>query len=98
MVFGVGCVGCWFGVWNLEFCVWVLFCVCNLVFVVLGFVFNKLVIFGVGLIGGLLVCVLCECVLGGVGEIVGVGCLCVLVECVLLFGVIDCVVVFDDDV
>nr|WP_249185060.1 prephenate dehydrogenase/arogenate dehydrogenase family protein [Burkholderia cenocepacia] len=66
--------------------------------VVSGFAFNKLVIFGVGLIGGSLARALRERAPGGAGEIVGVGRSRASVERALSLGVIDRAAALDDDV
>ncbi|HHT9047934.1 TPA: prephenate dehydrogenase/arogenate dehydrogenase family protein, partial [Burkholderia cenocepacia] len=63
-----------------------------------GFAFNKLVIFGVGLIGGSLARALRERAPGGAGEIVGVGRSRASVERALSLGVIDRAAALDDDV
>ncbi|VWB94972.1 prephenate dehydrogenase [Burkholderia lata] len=69
----------------------------NLALVVSGFAFNKLVIFGVGLIGGSLARALRERAPGGAGEIVGVGRSRASVERALALGVIDRAAALDDD-
>ncbi|SAL32016.1 prephenate dehydrogenase [Caballeronia sordidicola] len=63
---------------------------------VAAFSFNKLVIFGVGLIGGSLARALRERA-GATGEIIGVGRSARSVERALELGVIDSAVLFDDD-
>ena len=69
----------------------------HLALVVSGFAFNKLVIFGVGLIGGSLARALRERAPGGAGEVVGVGRSRASVERALALGVIDRAAALDDD-
>lgn len=69
----------------------------HLALVVSGFAFNKLVIFGVGLIGGSLARALRERAPGGAGEVVGVGRSAASVARAQALGVIDRAVALDDD-
>lgn len=69
----------------------------HLALVVSGFAFNKLVIFGVGLIGGSLARALRERAPVGAGEIVGVGRSRASIEHALSLGVIDRAASLDDD-